>query len=105
MAWHRIKHTRKQRKQQILDAEIDKIRSLVDDACIRLIEHVDSVQIMVTFHAENGETTSSYEKGMGNFFKAWRGKVVYMTDFAQQPGFVVMGIKPTDGFLIETGPQ
>lgn len=51
-----------------MDAEIDKIRSLVDDACIRLIEHVDSVQIMVTFHAENGETTSSYEKGMGNFF-------------------------------------
>lgn len=40
----------------------------VKDAAILLAEHVDTVQIFVTFHAEDGETTSSYEYGQGNFY-------------------------------------
>ena len=57
------------------NTEQDKIKHLVDDACTRLIEHVDSVQILVTFHTEDGQPTSSYETGRGNFF-ARLGQVV-----------------------------
>lgn len=49
-------------------ASRDRIVQLVRDACTRLAEHVDTVQIMVTFHAEDGEHTDSYDEGVGNFY-------------------------------------
>lgn len=52
----------------------DDIVRRVKDAAILLSEHVDTVQIFVTFHAESGEETSCYEYGQGNFY-ARQGQV------------------------------
>jgi len=46
----------------------ERITQIVNDACTRIREHVDSVQIFVTFHAEDGETTSGYNAGRRNFY-------------------------------------
>lgn len=55
-------------------ADRDAIVKRVKDAAILLAEHVDTVQIFVTFHAEDGESTASYEHGQGNFY-ARQGQV------------------------------
>lgn len=47
------------------EAEINK---LVKDSAAKLIEHFDTVQIFVTRHRGDLETTQSFEYGEGNFY-------------------------------------
>lgn len=49
-----------------LSPEKNLVVETVNRAVNQIIEHVDSVQIIVTFH--DGENTSSYDKGAGNFY-------------------------------------
>lgn len=59
--------------------ELDQLTKLIDGAVMRLLEHVDSVQIFVTKHKPGGKDTSTlhYTWGDGNWFtrygqiKAW----------------------------------
>lgn len=46
----------------------ERIQKIVDDACTLIREHVDSVQIFVTFHAEDGKSTAGFNAGRGNFY-------------------------------------
>lgn len=43
------------------------ITKMVKEFCMRLREHTDSVQVMTTFHSEDGETSQSFEYGLGSF--------------------------------------
>lgn len=52
----------------------DAITKRVRDAVTLLAEHVDTVQVFVTFHAEDGASTACYECGRGNFY-ARQGQV------------------------------
>jgi len=47
------------------EAEINK---LVKDAAVKLAEHFDCVQILVTKHKGGEEVTQSFEHGVGNFY-------------------------------------
>lgn len=57
-----------------MNTERDAIVERVDNALTLLAEHVDSVHIFVTYHAEDGETSAAYESGRGNFY-ARQGQV------------------------------
>jgi len=52
--------------------EKERAQELVDKFIKEVGEFVDTAQIFLTFH--DGEMTSSYDKGMGNFF-ARKGQV------------------------------
>jgi hypothetical protein len=54
--------------------EKERVVQLVKEATTRLSEHVDSVRILVTLHAEDGESTFSFDFGAGNFY-AQRGQI------------------------------
>jgi nitrate/nitrite-specific signal transduction histidine kinase len=54
--------------------EKERVIQLVREATTRLSEHVDSVRILVTLHAEDGESTFSFDFGAGNFY-AQRGQI------------------------------
>jgi hypothetical protein len=54
--------------------EKERVVQLVREATTRLSEHVDSVRILVTLHAEDGESTFSFDFGAGNFY-AQRGQI------------------------------
>lgn len=46
----------------------DHIRTLVDQKCAEIAEHVDSVQVFVTWHDGGEQRTHAYESGKGNFY-------------------------------------
>lgn len=48
------------------DQREEVVTKMVDDFVIRVGEHVESVQVFVSYQSESGETTRSYTKGMGN---------------------------------------
>lgn len=48
--------------------QILRVEQLCKDACTRIQEHVDTIQIFVTFHAEDGQSTKSFTSGRGNFY-------------------------------------
>lgn len=50
------------------EQERASIKKMVDDAATRLGEHVDALQIFVTFHDGESNDTLSYECGRGNFY-------------------------------------
>lgn len=46
----------------------EEITSLCEEVKGKLLEHVDSVRIFVTFHEGATENTKSYSLGGGNFY-------------------------------------
>lgn len=46
----------------------DTDQQRVTDAATLLQEHFDSVRIFVTRHGEDGETTTQFDAGRGNFY-------------------------------------
>lgn len=46
----------------------DHITKACDEFRDKILEHVDSVRILVTFHDGNKAITSTYDTGGGNFF-------------------------------------
>lgn len=46
----------------------DEIEKMVDAAAQQISEHVDSVQIFVTFHRGDKNVTCFYDSGMGNYY-------------------------------------
>lgn len=52
----------------------DDLQKLLDNHCAALMEHFDSVTILVTAHDGASEETSSYESSGGNIY-ARLGKV------------------------------
>jgi len=55
-------------------SEREELERLVDEACSRLREHVDSVRIFVTRDSDDGQETAGLSRGRGNFY-AQRGLV------------------------------
>ncbi len=47
---------------------------LIDDCMHRIREHVDTVQIFITLHGDDGKETLTYDVGSGNFY-ARQGQV------------------------------
>lgn len=65
------------------DNNMERLSKLCDEAATRLREHCDSVQIFVTYHGEDGQSTGSYEVGRGNFF-ARQGQIQEWLEIQQQ---------------------
>jgi len=66
-----------------MSQETDNIRRIVDEHCAAIAEHVDSVQIFVTFHRGGEQRSGSYESGRGNFY-ARQGQVDEWLRFQRQ---------------------
>lgn len=54
--------------------DTEEITKIVQECATKIAEHVDTVQIMVTFHRGGEVLTKSYEYGIGNFY-ARQGQV------------------------------
>ncbi len=52
----------------------EEIANMVNKHCSELMEHVDTVQILVTWHSGGEEVTRSYETGKGSIY-ARQGQV------------------------------
>lgn len=50
----------------IWSQEKQTIKQIVDDCVMKISEHVDAVQIIITHHNTEVGQTMSYEKGRGN---------------------------------------
>lgn len=61
----------------------DHITKACDEFRDKILEHVDSVNIMVTFHNGCTESTGSYETGGGNLY-AQLGQVREWLDIQEQ---------------------
>lgn len=51
-----------------LTPEQVRLTKLVDDACVNLSEHFDSIRIFVTMPSEKPFNTANYSNGRGNIF-------------------------------------
>ncbi len=48
------------------DKEKERIKGIVDECVSKMGEHVDAVQVIVSYHNTDANNTMSYEKGAGN---------------------------------------
>lgn len=75
--------------------ERDAIVERVKAACNDLIEHVDSVQILVTFHEGDNAVTGGFDFGLGNHC-ARLGQMVEWVDTQRQYGKTCADMKQRD---------
>lgn len=50
------------------NSQIERVQTIVENACTLIVEHVESVQVVVTIHSEDWDSSRSITCGRGSLY-------------------------------------